>query len=335
MIISRNILQSIRQLILIESCSPCSRHYGPSACQLRQKAILDSCQKSYFSLGTSAFNSPNSEDVVKKRQAELMAKGLPKKKAIPGVKDIILVVSAKGGVGKSTVAVNVASALARGRPSKIGLLDADIFGPSIPLMMNFGDLTPEVNKDNHMIPLVNYGVKCMSMGFLLSESSAVIWRGLMVMKALEQMTRQVDWTDTECLIVDTPPGTGDTLLSLFQTVPVSGVVMVTTPETLALQVARRGATMIQKLGVPIVGIVSNMSSVICNNCHTDIPIFGDGSEKLAADLGVPLITEIPLTCERDAIIKPAIVQDPNSFKAQKFLQIANFVENFLSSQNNR
>ncbi|KAF6205464.1 hypothetical protein GE061_019637 [Apolygus lucorum] len=269
-------------------------------------------------------------EALKTRQSELMARGLPKKKSIPGVRDIVLVVSGKGGVGKSTTAVNLAAALATNKPSKIGLLDADVFGPSIPLMMNLGELNPELNRENLMIPLVNYGVKCMSMGFLVSETSAVIWRGLMVMKALEQLTRQVDWRDTDCLIVDTPPGTGDTLLSLVQTLPISGVIMVTTPEKLAVQVARRGATMLQKLGIPIIGIISNMSSVACDNCHTELPIFGRETEKLSSDLGVPVLANIPLTYDEDeASPKPVVVAKPDTPRAQRYREIAKKVEEFL------
>uniref|UniRef100_A0A0A9YEV5 Iron-sulfur protein NUBPL n=2 Tax=Lygus hesperus TaxID=30085 RepID=A0A0A9YEV5_LYGHE len=269
-------------------------------------------------------------DALKTRQAELMARGLPKKKAIPGVRDIVLVVSGKGGVGKSTSAVNLAVALAMNKSSKIGLLDADVFGPSIPLMMNLGELNPDLNGENLMIPLVNYGVKCMSMGFLVSETSAVIWRGLMVMKALEQLTRQVDWRDTDCLIVDTPPGTGDTILSLVQTMPISGVVMVTTPEKLAVQVTRRGATMLQKLGIPIIGIISNMGSVVCDNCQTDLPIFGRETQKLSSDLGVPILANIPLTYDKDeGSSKPVVVGKLDTPRAQKYLEIARKVEEFL------
>ncbi|KAL1132025.1 hypothetical protein AAG570_011635 [Ranatra chinensis] len=215
----------------------------------------------------------------------MMAKGLPQKKPIAGVKDVILVASGKGGVGKSTVSANLATALATLDPSfSVGLLDADVFGPSIPYMMNLSG-EPLLTDDNKMIPLVNYNVKCMSMGFLIEEKSAVVWRGLMVMGALERLLRQVDWGTLDCLVVDSPPGTGDTLLSLIQNIPISGVVMVSTPERLALQVVRRGATMLQKLSVPIIGIVQNMSVVECPRCSHQISIFGDGTKKIADELG--------------------------------------------------
>ncbi|KAK9719025.1 NUBPL iron-transfer P-loop NTPase [Popillia japonica] len=177
---------------------------------------------------------PKSE--LEKRQAQMMARSLPKIKSIPGVQNIILISSGKGGVGKSTTAVNLAVALKLVNPDKnIGLLDADVFGPSVPLMMNLND-TPLLNNDNLMIPLENYGIKCMSMGFLIAEDAALIWRGLMVMQALDRLMRQVAWGNIDYLIVDTPPGTGDTHLSLVQNLPIKGVILVTTPQTAAVDV---------------------------------------------------------------------------------------------------
>ncbi|PSN36836.1 Iron-sulfur protein NUBPL [Blattella germanica] len=222
---------------------------------------------------------------LENRQAQLMARGLPKQKPIYNVKKILLVASGKGGVGKSTTAVNLAAALKSIEPSKeVGLLDADVYGPSIPLMMNLHE-TPLLNKEDKMIPLINYGLQCMSMGFLVDEKSPVMWRGLMVMSALEKLLRQVAWKPVDYLIVDTPPGTGDTHLSLIQNLPIAGVLLVTTPQAAALDVARRGAKMFQRLNVPVVGIVQNMSTVVCPNCHHSLTLYGNGTNDLASELG--------------------------------------------------
>lgn len=166
----------------------------------------------------------------------------------------------------------------------VGLLDADVFGPSVPLMMDLNE-SPLLTDDNKMIPPTNYGVKCMSMGFLVTEKSAVIWRGLMVMSALDRLLRQVQWGPLDYLVVDTPPGTGDTLLSLIQNLPISGVIMVTTPQKAAVQVTRRGGSMLQKLSVPIIGIVENMSFFQCPKCSHEVSLFGDNTKDLALELG--------------------------------------------------
>ncbi|CAH1402059.1 unnamed protein product [Nezara viridula] len=237
-------------------------------------------------------NELSNREKLKQHQQQVMARGLPKQKPIEGVKNIILVVSGKGGVGKSTTAVNTAVALADMKIN-VGLLDADVFGPSIPLMMDL-DESPLLTDDNKMIPPTNFGVKCMSMGFLVTEKAAVIWRGLMVMSALDRLLRQVQWGSLDYLIVDTPPGTGDTLLSLIQNLPISGVIIVTTPQKAAVQVTRRGASMLQKLSVPIIGIVENMSFIQCPNCSHEVSIFGDNTKDLAVELDVPLLSNIPL-----------------------------------------
>ncbi|KAJ9576467.1 hypothetical protein L9F63_006680, partial [Diploptera punctata] len=231
---------------------------------------------------------------LESRQAQLMAKGLPKQKPIPGVKHILLVASGKGGVGKSTTAVNLAVALKSvDKQNAVGLLDADVYGPSIPLMMNLHE-TPLLNKENKMIPLVNYGVSCISMGFLVNEKSPMMWRGLMVMSALEKLMREVAWKSIDYLVIDTPPGTGDTHLSLIQNLPISGVILVTTPQTAALDVARRGAIMFQRLNVPVVGLVENMSTIMCPNCQQPIDLYGHGTKTLSSELGIELLQDIPL-----------------------------------------
>ncbi|RZF47353.1 hypothetical protein LSTR_LSTR012857 [Laodelphax striatellus] len=270
-----------------------------------------------------------------KRRAALMARNLPKQKPIPGVKHILLIASGKGGVGKSTTAVNLATALASIKPSlNIGLLDADVYGPSIPLMMNLNE-SPYLTEDDLMIPLTNYGLKCMSMGFLVTEKSAVMWRGLMVMSALDKLLRKVQWGDLDCLVVDTPPGTGDTHLSLVQNLPLSGVVLVTTPQQAALQVVRRGVTMFEKLGVPIAGIVQNMSSVKCTNCSSTISLFGDGTKKMADDLGIDFLEDIildPKIAECSDSGVPIVVSNPESLQSAAYLRLAGKVAEFLKNQ---
>ncbi|XP_069698027.1 iron-sulfur cluster transfer protein NUBPL isoform X2 [Periplaneta americana] len=264
-----------------------------------------------------------------------MARGLPKQKPIIGVKHIILVASGKGGVGKSTTAVNLSAAMKSVKPNKVvGLLDADVYGPSVPLMMNLHE-SPLISKDNKMIPLVNYGVQCMSMGFLVDEKSPVMWRGLMVMSALEKLLRQVAWNAVDYLVVDTPPGTGDTHLSLIQNLPLAGVVLVTTPQAAALEVTRRGAIMFQKLKVPIAGIVQNMSTVVCPNCHHSLALYGSGTEILASELGIDVLQDIPLDkaiTETTDSGKPIVIAEPNSSQAVAYKNLAEKVMGFLEKQ---
>ncbi|XP_075228415.1 NUBP iron-sulfur cluster assembly factor, mitochondrial isoform X1 [Lycorma delicatula] len=284
--------------------------------------------------GTSHQCYTSRPDLEKKR-AELMARGLPKQKPIPGVNNILLVASGKGGVGKSTTAVNLATAMATLQPKlEIGLLDADVFGPSIPLMMNVNE-SPLLTEDDLMVPLLNYGVKCMSMGFLVTERSAVMWRGLMVMSALEKLMRKVHWGNIDCLVIDTPPGTGDTHLSLIQNLPITGVVLVTTPQQAALQVVRRGITMLKKLNIPIVGIIENMSNITCPNCKTSISLFGSGTHQLAKEHGIEVLQDIPLdsdiTNSGDSG-KPIVVAEPDSSQALSYIQLAEKVADFLRKQ---
>ncbi|GFR23269.1 iron-sulfur protein NUBPL [Trichonephila clavata] len=222
-------------------------------------------------------------------------KSKARKFPIAGVKDIILVASGKGGVGKSTTAVNLALAISANKQDKlVGLLDADVYGPSIPLMMNLND-QPELTKNNLIKPLVNYGIKCMSMGFLVDEKSPIIWRGLMVMSAIEKLFRQVAWGPLDYLVVDMPPGTGDTQLSIAQTVPVSGAVIVTTPQDIALLDAQKGAAMFQKVNIKVLGLVQNMNAFICPKCGEKSYIFGqEGAKKLASEIGVDVLADVPL-----------------------------------------
>ncbi|XP_075699961.1 iron-sulfur cluster transfer protein NUBPL isoform X2 [Rhinoderma darwinii] len=230
------------------------------------------------------------EEKLKRRQAEVMSRGLPKQKPIPGVKHVVVVASGKGGVGKSTTAVNLALGIAASHHVKaVGLLDADIYGPSIPRMMNLKG-NPEVSDGNLMIPLVNYGIQCMSMGFLVEETTPIVWRGLMVMSAIERLLRQVDWGELDYLVIDMPPGTGDVQLSISQNIPISGAVIVSTPQDIALLDARRGAEMFHKVNVPVLGIVQNMSVFRCPKCDHETHIFGaDGARQLAVAMGLVIL----------------------------------------------
>lgn len=240
------------------------------------------------------YSTNNLQNELNEHKKKIMSRGLPQKKPIDGVKHIILVSSGKGGVGKSTTSVNLALALKQLDETKtIGLLDSDVFGPSIPLMMNLSD-TPILDENKMMQPLMNYGVKCMSMGFLIDKGAPIIWRGLMVMQALQKLIREVSWGKIDYLIIDTPPGTGDTHLSLVQNLPITGAILVTTPQLAALDVAKRGANMFQKLTVPVIGLVENMNSVTCEKCKNKMEIFGSRTAELAKDIDCEIIGSIPL-----------------------------------------
>ncbi|KAG7510083.1 iron-sulfur protein NUBPL [Solea senegalensis] len=253
---------------------------------------------------------------LQERQKQHMAKGLPRQKPITGVKQVIVVASGKGGVGKSTTAVNLALALMANDSSKsVGLLDADVYGPSIPKLMNLKG-NPELSDNNLMIPLTNYGVPCMSMGFLVDDAAPIVWRGLMVMSAMEKLLRQVDWGSLDYLVIDMPPGTGDVQLSITQNIPVAGAVIVSTPQDIALLDARRGAEMFKKVNVPILGLVQNMSVFHCPKCQHQTHIFGsDGARQLAHTLGEEFLGDVPLHLnirESSDRGQPVVVSCPQS-----------------------
>jgi len=212
---------------------------------------------------------------------------------IPGIAAVIAVASGKGGVGKSTTALNLALGL-RDLGLRVGLLDADIYGPSVPRLTGIRQ-KPELNADKKMIPIVRFGLAIMSIGFLVEEDTAMIWRGPMVMSAITQMLRDVAWGTLDVLVVDMPPGTGDAQLTLAQNVPLKGAVIISTPQDLSLIDARRGLAMFKKVNVPVLGIVENMSYFQCPNCGTRSDIFGHGGARLEAEkLGVPFLGEVPL-----------------------------------------
>ena len=243
---------------------------------------------------------------------------------LPNVKNIIAVASGKGGVGKSTTAVNLALALAA-EGASVGLLDADIYGPSQPMMMGI-EGRPESVDGKNMEPMENFGIQVMSIGFLVAQDEAMIWRGPMATQALEQLIRQTNWRDLDYLIVDMPPGTGDIQLTLSQRVPITGAVIVTTPQDIALLDAKKGIKMFEKVGVPILGIVENMAVHICSNCGHTEHIFGaDGGKKMAADykmdyLGaLPLDMQIRLQADNG---RPTVVADPDGDVAGIYKAIA-------------
>ncbi len=232
---------------------------------------------------------------------------------MPTVKNIVAVASGKGGVGKSTTAVNLALALAA-EGAKVGLLDADIYGPSQPMMMGI-EGRPESEDGQTMEPMENYGVQVMSIGFLVAQDEAMVWRGPMATQALEQLIRQTNWKDLDYLIVDMPPGTGDIQLTLSQRVPMTGAVIVTTPQDIALLDAKKGIKMFEKVGVPILGIVENMAVHICTNCGHTEHVFGmDGGKKMAAEYNMDYLGALPLDMKIRVQAdsgRPTVVADPD------------------------
>ena len=246
---------------------------------------------------------------------------------VPGVKSIVAVASGKGGVGKSTTAVNLALGLAAGGHS-VGMMDADIYGPSLPRMMGISG-RPTSHDGKTLEPMRNYGVKVMSMGFLVAEDTPMIWRGPMVMSALQQMLRDVNWGELDVLVVDMPPGTGDAQLTMAQQVPLTGAVIVSTPQDIALLDARKGLNMFRKVDVPVFGIVENMSYFLCPNCGHNTPIFSHGGARREADkLGTEFLGEIPLDVEiRETSDggQPIVVSRPDSPNAQTYRAIADRV----------
>ncbi len=243
---------------------------------------------------------------------------------LPGVKSVIAIASGKGGVGKSTTAVNLATAMAA-QNVRVGLLDCDIYGPSIPRMLNLSG-QPEMVGERTLRPMANYGIKCMSIGFLVAEDTAMIWRGPMVMQALEQMMRDVDWGELDVLLCDLPPGTGDAQLTMAQRVPLTGAVIVSTPQDIALLDVTRGISMFQQVNVPIFGVVENMSYYVCPECGHRAELFHHGgARETALRLGVDFLGEIPLDLQIRTTSdsgRPIVVTQPESPHAESYRQIA-------------
>jgi ATP-binding protein involved in chromosome partitioning len=262
-----------------------------------------------------------SVDVSSRIVAHSVQRGL---KVLPNVKNVIAVASGKGGVGKSTVAANLALALAA-EGARVGILDADIYGPSVPTMFGI-DGVPVAGADNTMAPLENYGVQANSIGFLIGADEPMIWRGPMVTQALQQLLLQTRWDELDYLVIDMPPGTGDIQLSLAQQVPVTGAVIVTTPQDIALLDAKKGLRMFEKVNVPILGIVENMAIHVCSQCGHAEHIFGEGGgARMAQEYGVEVLGSLPLDIrirEQTDSGKPTVVADPDGELAAAYKAIA-------------
>jgi ATP-binding protein involved in chromosome partitioning len=245
-------------------------------------------------------------------------------KLLPNVKNIVAVASGKGGVGKSTTAVNLALALAS-EGASVGILDADIYGPSLPMMLGI-EGRPESQDGQSMNPMRGHGMQANSIGFLIEQDNPMVWRGPMATSALEQLLRQTNWEDLDYLIVDMPPGTGDIQLTLSQRVPVTGAVIVTTPQDIALLDAKKGLKMFEKVGIPILGIVENMAVHICSNCGHEEHIFGaGGGERMAKEYGVEVLGSLPLDIairEQADSGRPTVVADPDGRIAEIYREIA-------------
>ena len=243
---------------------------------------------------------------------------------VPGVRHVIAVASGKGGVGKSTVAVNLALALAD-LGHRVGLLDADVYGPSVPLMLGLRE-RPRSTEDRRIIPLERFGLKVISLGLFIDDQTPVIWRGPMINKLLTQFLRDVEWGELDYLVLDLPPGTGDAQLTITQQVPLTGGVIVTTPQDVALLDVKRGVTMFQQVNAPVLGVVENMSYHICSGCGARAELFGHGGgERMAQEFGVPFLGEIPLVREIRAAGdtgKPIVAADPQHPQSQAFRAIA-------------
>lgn len=258
----------------------------------------------------------------------------PQPQSIAGVHRIVAVSSGKGGVGKSTVAANIAAALARAG-HRVGLLDADVYGPDIPIMFGVHS-RPRVTAQERVVPLEAHGVKLMSIGFLIDEDTPAIWRGPIVMGIIRQFLQQVDWGELDHLIVDMPPGTGDAQLSLVQLAKVDGAVMVTTPQGVAVADVLKGIKMFERVDVPVLGLVENMSGFICPHCGERTDVFGEGGgRKLAATADVPFLGEVPMGA---AVVRasdagrPTVVAEPESPEGQAFLRVAERVEAALAER---
>lgn len=245
-------------------------------------------------------------------------------KLVPGIKNIIAVASGKGGVGKSTTAVNLALALAA-EGASVGMLDADIYGPSQPTMLGIAG-RPESKDGKSLEPMLGHGLQAISIGFLIDVDTPMVWRGPMVTQALEQLLKDTRWRELDYLVVDLPPGTGDIQLTLAQKVPVTGAVIVTTPQDIALIDARKGLKMFEKVGIPILGVVENMSFHVCPKCGHESHIFGSGgAEKMAKDYGTELLGQLPLAesirSQADSG-KPTVVSEPDGPEAEIYRRIA-------------
>jgi ATP-binding protein involved in chromosome partitioning len=268
--------------------------------------------------------------------AEVARKAGPSPQRLPQVRNILAVSAGKGGVGKSTVATNLAAALARGG-TKVGILDADVFGPSIPQMMGEAETEAKVDSGSAIVPAIHYGIKVLSIGFFVERGAAVMWRGPMIYKLITQFVEDVEWGELDYLVVDLPPGTGDTQISLAQLVPVTGAIVVTTPQEVSVIDVEKALAMWRKVEIPVIGVVENMSSFTCPKCGHHEEIFAHGGgRRLAEREGLPFLGEIPLLSavrgsgDRG---KPIVLAEPESEMAQIFGAIAQRIACALSVRN--
>ena len=299
-------LNMIRQVTINDGVVKFTLVLTTIACPLKE-FIVDECK-------TVVKKLPGVTDVEIEVTAETpQQKSVPDRMGIDGVRNIIAISSGKGGVGKSTISANVAVALAK-MGAKVGLIDADIYGPSQPMMLGITG-RPESLAENTIEPMEGHGLQASSIGFLIEQDNPMVWRGPMVTSALEQLLRQTRWRDLDYLIVDMPPGTGDIQLTLSQKVPVTGSVIVTTPQDIALLDARKGLKMFEKVGIPIIGIIENMSTYVCPKCNHEEHIFGEGGgKKMCQDYGVDFLGALPLNLsirEQADSGRPTVVADPD------------------------
>ncbi len=267
-------------------------------------------------------------DVTSRVNTHVVQKSM---RALPGIKNIIAIASGKGGVGKSTVACNLALAI-QAEGAKVGILDADIYGPSQPKML--GVTEKPGAQEKRLMPVISHGLKTMSIGYLVEENTPTVWRGPMVSSALQQLLNDTEWGELDYLIIDLPPGTGDIQLTLAQKIPVSGVVVVTTPQEIALMDARKAIMMFRKVGVSVLGIIENMSAHVCRHCGHEEAIFGsNGAAELAKQYEIPLLGDIPLDSrirEKSDLGEPIVVFEPDSSITQRYLELARSVTAQLS-----
>jgi len=269
--------------------------------------------------------------------ADVRARGGFGRQAVPGIRNIIAVGAGKGGVGKSTTAVNLAVALQK-KGARVGLMDADVYGPNTPQMLGITH-GPEVVGEKTMAPPEAYGIKVISMGMLVPPDQPIIWRGPMLHGAVQQFMRDVAWGELDYLIVDLPPGTGDVSLSMAQSVPVAGAVVVTTPQGVSVSDVRKAVAMFRQLNIPVLGVVENMSYFVCGHCQERTEIFGHGGgARMAEDLGIPMLGEVPIDTrvrEGGDEGKPIVAAAPDSAAARAFIEVAGRVAAQVSIQNMR
>jgi ATP-binding protein involved in chromosome partitioning len=269
-----------------------------------------------------------------KMTADVRARGGFGRQAIPGIRNIVAVGAGKGGVGKSTTAVNLAVALQR-KGARVGLMDADVYGPNIPQMLGTQG-QPEISEDKRIVPPVAHGIKVISMGMLVPPDQAVIWRGPMLHGAVQQFMRDVDWGELDYLVVDLPPGTGDVSLSMAQSVPVAGAVVVTTPQGVSVSDVRKAVGMFRQLNIPVLGVIENMRTFACPHCGEHTDIFGHGGgEKMAADMGIPFLGSVPIDTrvrEGGDDGQPIVAAAPESPAGAAFIEVAGKVASQISIQ---